>query len=134
MDSGRITDTILHEAELAIQGLPEVAFVNAMFFLEGGLSFLVPSSSGLAVLSMPILAAHSEFAEASRDLSVTAYQSASGAVNLVTPTSGVVMGALGIAHLPYDRWLRFTAPLILMLIVLVVAALSFGVLIQGPVA
>ena len=74
-------------------GLSTIVFINVMFVLEVVLSFLVPSSSGLAVLTMPIMAPLADFANVGRELVVTAYQSASGLVNLVTPTSAVVMGA-----------------------------------------
>lgn len=94
MDKGMITHTILHSAEGLVAGLPGVLFINVMYWLEVVLSFLVPSSSGLAVLTMPIMAPLGDFAGVNRDLIVTAYQSASGVVNLITPTSAVVMGVL----------------------------------------
>jgi uncharacterized ion transporter superfamily protein YfcC len=68
--------------------------------LEVVLSFLVPSSSGLAVLTMPIMAPLADFANVGRELVVTAYQSASGLVNLVTPTSAVVMGGWPLPRCP----------------------------------
>ena len=126
MDAGRITDTILHASELAIAGSSKVVFINGMYWIEVAMSFLVPSTSGLAVLSMPILAPVSDFAGVDRSLAVTAYQSASGIVNLITPTSAVVVGGLAIGRVPYDRWLRFTAPLLLILTVLIMAGLSLG--------
>ena len=127
MDAGHITDTILHAAEGTVAGLGRVAFINAMYWIEVGMSFLVPSTSGLAVLSMPILAPTGDFAGVPRDLVVTAYQSASGIVNLITPTSAVVMGGLAIGRVPYQRWLRFIWPLLLAITVIVMAALSAAV-------
>ncbi|MEM7528209.1 MAG: YfcC family protein [Pseudomonadota bacterium] len=128
MEAGKISDTILHASEQAIAGYSDIVFINGMFGIEVLLSFLVPSSSGLAVLSMPILAPLADFAGVGRDLTVTAYQSASGLVNLITPTSAVVVGALAIGRVPYDRWLRFVAPLLLILTVFVMAVLSLGAL------
>ncbi|HLW29148.1 MAG TPA: hypothetical protein VKY54_15570 [Kiloniellales bacterium] len=128
MDNGRITDTILHSAELAVSGLSEVIFINVIYWLEVGLSFFVPSSSGLAVLSMPILAPVADFADVGRHLVVTAYQSANGLVNLINPTFAVVMGALAIARVPYERWLRFMWPLLLILTVIIMACLSIATL------
>ncbi len=129
MDAGKITDTILHWAELSVAGLGEVAFINVMYWLQVLLSFFVPSSSGLAVLSMPIMAPVADFAGVGRDLVVTAYQSANGLVNLINPTFAVVMGALAIGRVPYERWLRFMWPLLLILTVIIMACLSFAVLI-----
>jgi uncharacterized ion transporter superfamily protein YfcC len=126
MDRGMITDTILNSAEHAVTGLSSVVFINVMYWLEILLSFLVPSSSGLAVLTMPIMSPLADFAGVGRELVVTAYQSASGVVNLVTPTSAVVMGGLAIARVPYVRWVKWVAPLLGILIVLTMVMLSVG--------
>jgi uncharacterized ion transporter superfamily protein YfcC len=130
MDNGMITHTILNSAEGIVTGLSTVVFINVMFVLEVVLSFLVPSSSGLAVLTMPIMAPLADFANVGRELVVTAYQSASGLVNLVTPTSAVVMGGLAIAKVPYVRWLKWVAPLLGILTVLIVVCLSLGALLS----
>ena len=129
MDAGQITDTILHSAEVSVAGLPKVAFINVIYWTEVGMSFLVPSTSGLAVLTMPILAPVADFAGVERPLVVTAFATASGIVNLITPTSAVVMGGLAIGRVPYERWLRFVWPLLLILTVIIMAALSVAVLV-----
>ncbi|SHO56845.1 YfcC family protein [Vibrio quintilis] len=129
MDRGMITDTILNSAEHIVTGLSSVIFINVMYWLELLLSFLVPSSSGLAVLSMPIMAPLADFAGVGRELVVTAYQSASGIVNLVTPTSAVVMGGLAIARVPYIRWVKWVAPLLGILCLFLMVMISIGALI-----
>ena len=126
MDAGKITDTILAGAEGFVSGLSEFAFINAMFGIQILMSFLVPSSSGLATLSMPIMAPLADFAGVGRDLVVTAYQSANGWVNLFNPTFAVVMGGLAIGRVSYDRWLRFVFPLLVILAVIICAALTIG--------
>jgi len=126
MDAGKITDTILHAREAALGGLAPVAFINRMLLNQTLLSFLVPSSSGLAVLSMPILAPLADFAGVARSLVVTAYQSANGWVNLFNPTFAVVMGGLAIGRVSYNRWLRFLWPLLVILAIIVAAALSLA--------
>ncbi len=131
MDAGHMTDTILHWAEGMVTGLNEIIFINVMYWIQVVLSFFVPSTSGLAVLSMPILAPVADFAGVSRSLVVTAFQSAEGIVNLVTPTSAVVMGGLAIARVPYERWLRFVWPILLGLTLIIMSALSLGVLLGG---
>jgi uncharacterized ion transporter superfamily protein YfcC len=128
MDDGKITDTILFWATQAVGDLSTVLFVNVLFWIEVLLSFFVPSSSGLAVLSMPIMAPLAEFAGASREVAVTAYQSANGLVNLINPTFAVVMGGLAIGRVGYDRWLKFMWPLLLVLVVLITIVLSVGAL------
>ncbi|MBB5321658.1 YfcC family protein [Marinobacter oulmenensis] len=126
MEQGMIADTILHSAETSLGGLPELAFINLMFWIEVGMSFFVPSSSGLAVLSMPILAPLADFANVGRDLVVTAYQSANGLVNLINPTFAVVVGGLAIGRVSYDRWLAFIWPLLLILTVFISVVISLG--------
>jgi uncharacterized ion transporter superfamily protein YfcC len=129
MDAGHITDTILHWAETSVAGLRSVPFINVIYWIEVLLSFFVPSSSGLAVLSMPIMAPVADFANVQRDLVVTAYQSANGIVNLINPTFAVVMGGLAIGRVPYERWLRFMWPLLLILTVIIMGSMSVGALV-----
>lgn len=127
MDQGMITATLLHSAETTVKELSSAAFINVMFLLQIALSFFVPSSSGLAVLSMPVMAPLADFSNVARDLVVTAYQSANGLVNLISPTFAVVVGGLAIGDVPYNKWLKFTWPLLLMLFLLIMAVLTVGV-------
>lgn len=126
MNSGHITDTILQWGEAALSGMGGVGFVLTAFGIFVVLSFLIPSSSGLATLSMPIMAPLAEMTGVSRALMVTAYQSASGLVNLITPTSAVVMGALAIGHVSYGVWLKYVWRLLLALTVLCLVCLTLG--------
>ncbi|MFK7837451.1 MAG: YfcC family protein [Sulfitobacter sp.] len=128
MDQGRVTDTFLHTFEGWISGMSQVAFVDALFGIEALMSFLVPSTSGLTVLSMPIMAPLSDFAGVSRDLAVTAFQTAIGITNLVAPTYAVVVGGLAIGRIPYNTWLRFVWPLLLILSLMSMALLSGAVM------
>ncbi|SEP20252.1 Uncharacterized membrane protein YfcC, ion transporter superfamily [Salinihabitans flavidus] len=131
MEQGRIADTILHASASMLGELSSVAFISTMFAIEVGMSFFVPSSSGLAVLSMPILAPLADFANVGRDLVVTAYQSANGLVNLINPTFAVVIGGLAIGRVPYDRWIVFIWPLLVILTVFIMGALAVGAAMGG---
>jgi uncharacterized ion transporter superfamily protein YfcC len=130
MTNGQITDTVLNAAEQAVAGLGGVAFINLMFGLFLPLSFLIPSSSGLATVAMPIMAPLASFASVPPELVVTAYQAGNGLVNLVTPTSAVVMGGLAIARVGYGTWLKFVWPVLVALAVLCIVVLSAAVLLQ----
>jgi uncharacterized ion transporter superfamily protein YfcC len=130
MNNGQITDTVLHWAELALGDVGKAAFSIVMYGLFLPLSFLIPSSSGLATVSMPIMAPLADFVQVPKDLVVTAYQSASGLMNLFIPTSAVVMGGLAIARVPYGRYLRWVWPLLAMLAVLTVVVLAVGALLS----
>jgi uncharacterized ion transporter superfamily protein YfcC len=128
MNNGQITDTVLHWAELALGDVGEAAFSIVMYGLFLPLSFLIPSSSGLATVSMPIMAPLADFVGVPADLVVTAYQSASGLMNLFIPTSAVVMGGLAIARVPYGRYLRWVWPLLAMLAAVTIVVLGAGAL------
>jgi uncharacterized ion transporter superfamily protein YfcC len=124
MNNGQITDTVLHWVESALGDTGEAAFALVMFGLFLPLSFLIPSSSGLATVAMPITAPLAGFVDVPESLVVTAYQSASGLMNLFIPTSAVVMGGLAIARVPYGAYLRWVWPLLAMLAVLVAIVLA----------
>jgi uncharacterized ion transporter superfamily protein YfcC len=126
MNNGQITDTVLHWIEKALGDTGEAAFSIVMFVLFLPLSFLIPSSSGLATLSMPITAPLAGFVDVPASLVVTAYQSASGVMNLFIPTSAVVMGGLAIARVPYGTYLRWVWPLLAALIVLCVVVIGLS--------
>ncbi len=130
MNNGQITDTVLNWAEQALGDVGAAGFATVMFLLFLPLSFLIPSSSGLATVAMPIMSPLAAFADVPADLVVTAYQSASGIMNLFIPTSAVVMGGLAIARVPYGTYLRWVWPLLAMLFVLSVVGLSVGALIE----
>src|SRR6476660_8980500 len=126
MNNGQITDTVLHWVEKALGDTGDVTFLVLMFLLFLPLSFVIPSTSGLATLSMPIIAPLAGFIGVSAALVVTSYQSASGVMNLVVPTSAVVMGGLAIARVPYGTYLRWVWPLLALLSALSVIVLAIG--------
>ena len=126
MNDGGITDTILYWGERGLSGAHAMVFILLVFALYLGLSFLIPSSSGLATLSVPVLAPLGAFAGVTGSLIVTAFQAASGLVNLITPTSAVIMGALALGEVSYPRWLRFAAGYLMLALVLSAGALLLG--------
>jgi uncharacterized ion transporter superfamily protein YfcC len=130
MNNGLITDTVLNAAEQAVAGVGGVVFINLMYGLFLPLSFLIPSSSGLATVAMPIMAPLAGFAGVPEYLVVTAYQTGNGLINLITPTSAVVMGGLAIARIGYGTWLRFVWPMLLILAILSMLVLTVPILIQ----
>lgn len=128
MNDGLITDTVLYWGERLLTGTGSVAFILLTYLLYLPLSVLIPSSSGLATLSVPIMAPLGQFADVGGALIVTAFQSASGLVNLVTPTSAVVMGALVFGRIPYDRWLKYIWKLLVGFLLLTLGFLILGAL------
>ncbi|GKQ42784.1 arginine:ornithine antiporter [Companilactobacillus sp. RD055328] len=111
MNDGYITATVLHAGEQGLQNLPSGVFIVLTFIFYIPMSFLIPSTSGLAAATMGIMGPLGKFSGVSPDLIITAYQGAIGWVNIITPTSGIVMGALAIAHVDIITWLKYTAKL-----------------------
>ena len=119
MKNTYMTDTVLHWMEDAVSGSSKGVFGVITLIVNIPIAFLVPSSSGHAALVMPILAPLADFADVARSVAVTAYQSASGLVNLITPTSAVIMGGLALSKVGYDRYLKFVWPFVLAAFVVV---------------
>ena len=126
MNNSQITDTVLNSLEGAVDGLDSGVFAIAIFLINLPLAFLIPSTSGHATLAMPILAPLADFAGVDRALLITSWNAASGWINLITPTSAVVLGGLALARVGYDRYIRFVAPLLGILLVVTGVFLALG--------
>ncbi|MGL5330500.1 MAG: YfcC family protein [Peptostreptococcaceae bacterium] len=123
---GYIIDTILNSAANFLSVLPKAVFINLTLLLENALTFLIPSSSGLASLTVPVLAPLGDLVGVSGQQIVTAYQFGTGLTNMITPTSGVLMGALAVAKIPWSKWVRFVMPLLLILLATTMVFLTVG--------
>ncbi|MGH9262885.1 MAG: Na+/H+ antiporter NhaC family protein, partial [Acidimicrobiales bacterium] len=126
MKNAAITDTILSWTEDGVQGTSAGAFAIVVLLVNLPIAFRVPSSSGHAALVMPILAPLADFANVDRAVVVTADQSASGLVNLITPTAAVVLGGLTLAKVRYDQYLRFALPFVGIVFVVTTVFLAAG--------
>lgn len=126
MNDGGLTATLLHFGEEALQSLGTVAFTDLSAAFFAALSFLVPSTSGMAALAMPVMAPIADFVGVGRDLVITAFQVGSGLVNFITPTSGVLMGALALARVPYGTYLKWVWKFIVILTVVCLVILSIA--------
>jgi uncharacterized ion transporter superfamily protein YfcC len=126
MTNAQITDTVLHSMERAASNASSGIFAIVIFLVNLPLAFLIPSSSGHATLAMPILAPLADFAHVPRSLVITAWNAASGWMNLWIPTTAVVMGGIALAKVGYDKYLRFLAPLLGIFFVLICAFLAIG--------
>ena len=115
MDNGMISDSILYASASLVDGMDKGIFIVVMMVLFAGISFFVPSSSGLAVLSMPIMAPLADVVGLPRDNIVSAYQYGMGLMAFITPT-GLVLASLAMVNVTFDKWLKFVMPLLGMLI------------------
>ncbi len=114
---GRIIDTILHALAGLVEGFHPVFSAQMMFIVQTFLNFFVPSGSGQAALTMPIMAPLADRVGVARQTAVLAFQFGDGFSNLIIPTSGVLMGALSLAGVPWDKWARWVLPLELLFLV-----------------
>ncbi len=130
MEDGLIIDTVLYWSALAISDFSSVMCINVIYGVHAVLAFFIPSTSGLASISMPIMGPLASFKEIPKDLVVTAYQAASGIVNFITPTSAVVMGGLVLSQVSYWKFLKYIIPKLGFVVGASLAVLSFGFLLR----
>ena len=112
MTDGQILDTILHAAAGLLGGLPNVLSAIGMYVFQCLLNFLVPSGSGQASISLPILAPLGDMVGVSRQTACIAFQLGDGISNIFTPTSGYFMAGLAVAKIPWSKWAKWVLPFI----------------------
>lgn len=124
LDQGHVVDTIIHAMVTPLAQLPTSLFAIGMSLVQTVLTFPVPSSSGRAVLTLPILVPLSDLLGLSRQVTVLAYQYGPGIAGQIMPTDGALMAILALAGVSYDRWVRFCVPLCAILFVFSLAAIA----------
>ena len=115
LEDGKVIDTILHEISKSMVGMGKVATLSLMYAFQSGLNMVITSGTAKAALIMPILRDVSEMIGMSKQATVTAFHIGDGFTNLITPTSGVLIGVLEIARIPFNKWFKWAWPLILIL-------------------
>lgn len=115
LEDGMVLHTIVHYLSIPLQSVgPELASIG-MFMFQSLLNFFIPSGSGQAFVTMPLMAPIADLTGVSRQIAVLAYQFGDGFTNMLVPTNAVLMGIIGIAGIPYDRWFKFIIPLMVKL-------------------
>jgi uncharacterized ion transporter superfamily protein YfcC len=107
---GGIVDTLVHGISLPLRELPGVLSAVGMYFVQSLANFFIPSGTGQAYVTMPIMAPLADLVGVTRQVAVLAFQFGDGFGNILVPTQAVIVGALAMAAIPYDRWLRFILP------------------------
>lgn len=118
LEDGKIIDTILYYVSQSMEDLGKVGSVSVMYLIQTFLNIFIPSGSGKAALTMPMMSQFSDLIGISRQATVVAFQFGDGFTNMITPTSGVLIGVLGIARIPYEKWFKWVAPFIVILTIL----------------
>lgn len=126
MSDGLISDTLLYYASDIITGMNKGLFASMTTLIYSGLSFFIPSSSGMAVLTMPIMAPLADTVGIGREIVVNAYQYGMGILYLINPT-GLILPSLAIAKVGYDKWLKFIIPLFIILVVFTLIIMTLSV-------
>ena len=125
LDDGLVVDTIIHGVAQSLKNLGPHAAAVGMMVVQSLCNFFIPSGSGQAYVTMPIMAPLADLVGVTRQVAVLAYQFGDGFTNILVPTNAVLIGILTMARIPYDRWLRFVLPF--MIKVWVVGALALVV-------
>ena len=127
MEQGQIIDTLVYAISIPLGSLHSVYAAWGMYFSQGMINFVIPSSTGQAAVVMPIMSSISDVIGINRQIAVQAFQSGDGYWNMITPTHPVLMAALGIAAVPFGKWIRFAGPLVLKWTIWVMIILAVGV-------
>lgn len=118
LTNGNIIDTLLYKISGAMAEMNEIATIGSMYMMQTAINIFIPSGSAKAALTIPIMSQFSDLIGLSRQATVMAFQFGDGFTNMITPTSGVLIGALGVAKIPYNKWLRWVTPFMIILIIL----------------
>ncbi|MFC0267056.1 TIGR00366 family protein [Kushneria aurantia] len=133
LEQGSIGDTIVHALATPLAGLPVLFSTWAMTLVHAIINVFIPSGSGQAMATMPIMIPLSDLIGMTRQTAILAFQVGDGLTNMIVPTSGGTLAMLAIARVPYDRWVRFFFPLLIRVFLLSWVILAFAVMIGwGP--
>ncbi|QOC21278.1 YfcC family protein [Wenzhouxiangella sp. AB-CW3] len=115
MEDGQILHTIVHYMSLPLSLVGAEFSAVGMMIIQAVLNLFIPSGSGQAFVTMPLMAPLGDLVGVSRQVAVTAYQMGDGFTNMIIPTNAILLGILGMAGISYAKWFRFCLPLILKL-------------------
>ena len=118
LQEGGIIDTILYGLSKSMTDLGKIASVEIMYAIQTIVNVVIPSGSAKAAITMPIMAPFSDLIGVCRQATVMAFQFGDGFTNMITPTSGVLIAALGVARIPYQKWFKWAWKFILLLIII----------------
>ncbi len=118
LEDGKIIDTLLFGISKSIAGTGKIATLSLMYLFQSGLNMIITSGTAKAALVMPILRDISDMVSLSKQATVTAFHIGDGFTNMITPTSGVLIGVLEMARIPFSKWFSWAWKLILILVII----------------
>lgn len=127
LDDGQVVDTIIHGIAQPLKQLGPAGASVGMLVVQSLCNFFIPSGSGQAYVTMPLMAPLADIVGVGRQVAVLAYQFGDGFTNILVPTNAVLVGILAMAGVPFDRWVRFVLPFMVKMWVLGGLALAVAV-------
>jgi len=127
MMEGQIVDTILYNTAQILKEMPKIVAAEGMYGFQTFLNFFIPSASGQAMVSMPLMVPLADLIGITRQTTVLAFTSGDGFSNMIIPTNGVLMAVLGISQVPYEKWFKYIFPLFLILGIIAAIFLFYAV-------
>lgn len=118
LEDGGVIDSILYGLSKAMGDFGQIASIGTMYVIQTVINIVIPSGSAKAAITMPIMAPFSDLIGVSRQATVMAFQFGDGFTNMITPTSGVLIAVLGVARIPYQKWVKWVWPLVLGMVIL----------------
>jgi uncharacterized ion transporter superfamily protein YfcC len=118
LTDGQIIDTVLNSLSGSLKGASQVSAITIMYLFQSLLNLVITSGSAKAALTIPIMAEFSDIVGLTRQATIMAFQFGAGITDMIAPTSGVLIGVLGMARIPYVKWLRWIFPILVILIIL----------------
>lgn len=129
LQEGMIIDTLLNNASTILVKMPKIAAAEGMLFFQSALNFFIPSASGQALVSMPLMTPMSDILGISRQTAVLAYILGDGLSNLIIPTNGVLMAMLGLAKVSFEKWFKLVLPLFIISMILALVFIAIAIVI-----
>ena len=128
LQEGMIIDTLIHHASVVLISLPKIVAAEGMLVFQSTLNFFIPSASGQALVSMPLMTPMSDLLGISRQTAVLAFILGDGLSNVIIPTNGVLMAMLGLAKIPFEKWFKFVSPLFIVSIIIALVFIALAVI------
>lgn len=127
LEEGNVLHTVVYGLAAVLSSLPAVLSAIAMLLIHGALNAVIPSGSGQAFVTMPIMVPVSDVVGLNRQIAVLAYHMGDGITNMIIPTGAVTVGILAAAGVPFSTWVRFAAPLVAKIYAVLFVALAVAV-------
>ncbi|TDT74710.1 putative ion transporter superfamily protein YfcC [Arthrobacter sp. AG258] len=133
LEQGQVIDSLINALVQPLAAVPGILVPGLMVVVQSLINLVIPSSSAMAVVTMPIMTPLADLLEVQRQTAVIAYQFGDGITNLILPSYSVLMAALGLARVPFGKWFRFIWPLTVILLgTVIVLAMIAEMLRVGP--